>query len=126
MQVLVAEDNPINQILARKLLERAGCHVVIAVNGEEAVAQFRAGSFDVVLMDSQMPGLDGFQTTRYLRTAGITVPVIALTANAYQEDRERCLAVGMDDFLPKPVKLPHLREVLERWTQGSSDLAEAG
>ena len=131
LPVLIAEDNLINQRLVTKFLERLGyaCHVV--GDGQGALDALSTQAFSCVLMDCSMPVLDGYQATIQLRKreqggAIPRTPVIALTANAFREDRERCLAVGMDDFLPKPVKLPHLREVLERWTQASDDLAEAG
>ncbi len=116
--VLLAEDNPVNQEVARAMLERAGCRVTIAVNGRAAVEQWLAQPFELVLMDCQMPELDGFEATREMRTqeAGrVRVPIIALTANAMADDRERCLAAGMDDYLPKPFKRSDLMAVLQRW-----------
>ncbi len=118
-RVLLAEDNPVNQEIARAMLESAGCQVTVAVNGRAAVEQWAAQRFELVLMDCQMPELDGFEATRELRareTAGSArIPIVALTANAMDGDRERCLAAGMDDYLSKPFKRSDLTAVLRRW-----------
>ncbi len=107
LRVLVAEDNPVNQRLVVRLLERRGHEIVLVENGRAALAALAAGPFDLVLMDVQMPVLDGFAATRELRTQehakGAHVPVIAMTAHAMSGDRERCLAAGMDAYLAKPV-----------------------
>jgi signal transduction histidine kinase/CheY-like chemotaxis protein len=116
-RVLVAEDNPVNQRVLRRLLERLGCEATITVNGAEAVAVARAHDFDVVLMDCQMPELDGFEATEAIRRGdgpSARVPIIALTAGALEQDRTRCLAVGMNDFLTKPVERPALAQALRR------------
>ena len=117
--VLVVEDNAINQRLVQRMLEKLGCKVALAGDGSQGVEAFRAGKFDIVLMDCQMPVLDGFGATAKIREAeasGTTrVPIIAVTANALQGDRERCLEAGMDDYLPKPVRLDDLREKLAQW-----------
>jgi CheY-like chemotaxis protein len=114
--VLVAEDNPVNQLLMRRLLERLGCAVTVVGDGEKALAALAGEAFDVVLMDVQMPELDGLQATAELRrrelSSGGRVPVIALTAHAMAEDRERCLAAGMDGHLVKPVDWLELRRTL--------------
>jgi CheY-like chemotaxis protein len=115
--VLVAEDNPVNQVVARTQLERLGCQVTVAANGREALAAVERGGFDLVLMDCQMPEMDGFEATRALRAHGCRLPIIALTANGLAEDRERCLAAGMDDYVTKPVTATTLRTALERWTR---------
>ncbi|MDW8106050.1 MAG: ATP-binding protein [Armatimonadota bacterium] len=112
LRVLVAEDNPVNQKVIRKLLERWNIVVQIAPNGREAVEQFQSATYDVVLMDCQMPEMDGYEATRRIRAyeqhRGLPrTPIIALTANALEGDRERCLQSGMDDYLTKPVE-PHL------------------
>jgi CheY-like chemotaxis protein len=114
-RVLLVEDNPINAMLARTLLTREGCAVDHARGGEEAVAAVRVGRYDLILMDMRMPGVSGVQATGRLRAAGVTTPVVALTANAFEDDRHACLAAGMDDFLVKPLSPDALRAVLTRW-----------
>lgn len=116
LSVLVAEDNPINQRLVLALLERAGHRVQLADDGQQALRMLDETGFDVVLMDMQMPVMDGLEATRRLRAreaegGSARVPVIAMTASAREEDRELCLAAGMDDYLAKPV---NLAEVLQR------------
>jgi CheY-like chemotaxis protein len=107
LRILVAEDNKVNQILVSRILARAGHTVAIAANGQEATEMYLTGGFDLVLMDIQMPVLDGFEATACIRemerSQGIHTPVIALTANAMNGDRERCLRAGMDGYLSKPV-----------------------
>jgi CheY-like chemotaxis protein len=115
-RVLLAEDNPINAMLARILLEREGAQVERVTTGIEAVNALGAGRYDLVLMDLRMPGLDGMAATRALRAKGVTTPVVALTADAFEDDRRACLAAGMDDFLVKPLTPDSLRSVLLRWT----------
>jgi len=117
-RVLLVEDNPINALLARALLTREGCAVEHAVGGEEALAAARVGVFDLILMDMRMPGLSGEETARRMRTAGVEAPIVALTANAFEDDRRACLAAGMNDFLVKPLSPDALRAVLTRWTRG--------
>ena len=107
LDVLLAEDNPVNQKFAVRVLEREGHRVVVASNGREAVDRTASGSFDVVLMDVQMPEMDGLDATRAIREreAGAgRLPIIAMTANAMAGDREMCLEAGMDGYVPKPVK----------------------
>lgn len=113
-RVLLVEDNLVNQFVARELLQHAGLTVTIAGNGLEALECLRAQRFDCVLMDVQMPVLDGFETTRQIRaTPGLEdTLIIAMTANAGSEDRERCRAAGMDAFITKPIRLPLLYGVL--------------
>jgi PAS domain S-box-containing protein len=127
--VLLVEDNDINALLARCLLEKAGCSVQHCVNGREAVEAFRrvlAGAerpYDVVLMDAHMPVLDGLEATRAIKAlyaaseggAAVAPPIVAVTANAFDEDRRHCLAAGMDDYLAKPFDREALNRVLERW-----------
>ena len=113
--VLVVEDHPVNQKVARRFLERLGCNVVVADDGEQAIRAFSASRFDLVLMDIQMPGIDGYeaaQRIRRLETQEPRTPIVALTANAMSGQLERCIAAGMDDFLPKPVDIEHLRAAL--------------
>ncbi|MDA0170904.1 ATP-binding protein [Solirubrobacter taibaiensis] len=118
LPVLVAEDNPVNRIVATEMLRKRGVPVEIAVDGREAVAKVLAGSYAAVLMDCQMPELDGFAATRELRSLGVTLPIIAVTANAMKGDREQCLAAGMDDYLSKPLHAAELDAVLSRWVCG--------
>lgn len=117
-RVLLVEDNPINALLARALLTREGCAVEHAVGGEEALAAARVGVFDLILMDMRMPGLSGEETSRRMRAAGVKAPIVALTANAFDDDRRACLAAGMNDFLVKPLSPDALRAVLTRWAGG--------
>ena len=119
-RVLVVEDNPVNQQVARQMLERLGVEVIDAANGRVGVEQFAAQHVDLVLMDMQMPEMDGLEATRTLRalqagTGGPSTPIIALTANVQPEDRERCYAAGMNDFIAKPFQQNELIRVLERW-----------
>ena len=117
LALLVAEDNPVNQALARRLLEKQGHHVTIAGNGLEAVEQWRQGDFDVILMDMDMPQMDGAEATRCIRgeeSAGSgRIPIIAMTAHAMQGTREACLAHGMDSYLTKPINVQALWRELE-------------
>jgi CheY-like chemotaxis protein len=121
LRVLVAEDNHVNQRVVTKLLERMGHNVVLVENGREAVREAEAGGFDLVLMDCQMPEMDGFEACRRIRGLGGdrgAVPVIALTAHALEGDRERCLAAGMDDYMSKPIDVADLRQRLEAIAAG--------
>jgi CheY-like chemotaxis protein len=112
LDILLAEDNLINQRLASVLLRREGHRVTLAENGLETLEALRRGHFDLVLMDMQMPDLDGLEATRRIRAqeteTGWRQPIIALTANAYAEDRARCLAAGMDGFISKPIRREEL------------------
>jgi CheY-like chemotaxis protein/anti-sigma regulatory factor (Ser/Thr protein kinase) len=117
LSVLVAEDNLVNQRVATALLERLGHSVTLAANGIEAVAKWREGKFDLVLMDVQMPELDGFEATRSIRNYeqnGPRTPIIAMTAHAMTGDRERCLEAGMDDYVSKPVRREILHAAIAR------------
>jgi PAS domain S-box-containing protein len=116
--VLVAEDSQVNQIVAARMLERCGCRAHIVGNGEEAIAAFRANIYDIVLMDCQMPKLDGYQAAGELRrieNGTRNTPIIAMTAHALEGDRERCLQAGMDDYVSKPMRHAELAEKLRRW-----------
>jgi signal transduction histidine kinase/DNA-binding response OmpR family regulator len=125
--LLLVEDNLVNQRVARAMLERIGCRVDLVGDGREAIAALARADYDVVLMDCQMPVMDGFQATAEIRRresacgAARRVPIVALTANAIEGDRERCLNAGMDDYLSKPFRTAELRATLERWltTAGS-------
>ena len=123
LRVLVAEDNAVNTKLAVMLLGRLGCKVQTAANGVEALAALTRGPVDLVLMDCEMPEMDGFATTREIRRregGRVHTPIIAMTANAMDSDRQRCLDAGMDDYLSKPVRAPLLRAALERWRPARS------
>jgi PAS domain S-box-containing protein len=116
--ILVAEDSPVNQIVAARTLERCGCRADVAGDGLEAIEMLAQRPYDAVLMDCQMPGMDGYEATRAIRAsepAGQRIPVIAMTAHAMAGDRERCLAAGMDDYITKPMHREQLIEALRRW-----------
>jgi len=115
-RVLLVEDNPINALLARALLTREGCEIDHANGGDEAIAAVKVGAYDLILMDMRMPGLTGVETARLLRGLGVETPIVALTANAFEDDRHACLASGMNDFLVKPMSPDALRAMLIRWT----------
>ncbi len=120
LHVLLAEDNVVNQKLAVCLLEKQGCIVTVAVNGREALEMLQRQPFDLVLMDGQMPEMDGFEATAAIRQreqgTGNHLPIIAMTAFAMKGDRERCLAAGMDDYVSKPFKIAELTEAITRLT----------
>ncbi|MFC6285220.1 response regulator [Nocardioides sp. GCM10027113] len=124
-RILVAEDNAVNQMVALGFLQELGYAAEVASDGQVALERLEASSYDAVLMDCHMPGTDGFQATRELRKRegdGHRTPVIAMTAGVLDEDRERCLDAGMDDFVAKPVSLEALRATLDRWVAaGRSD-----
>jgi len=121
LNVLVAEDNPVNQKFAAAILEKAGHRVTLAHTGAEAVARWAEGNFDLILMDIQMPELDGIAATRKIRLrergTGKQVPIVATTAHARDSDREQCLQAGMDDYLSKPIQRQLLLAVLARVVQ---------
>jgi PAS domain S-box-containing protein len=127
-KVLVAEDSPVNQIVASRALERCGCSVEVVGTGAEALQALAAQRYDVVLMDCQMPDMDGYEATRELRRrerGSARTPVIAMTAHAMIGDRERCLDAGMDDYITKPVRHTDLDSALRRWIQVQSDTPAA-
>ena len=128
LRVLVAEDNALNRRVAERQLSMLGCQVAMVENGTEVLAILEKETFDVVLMDCNMPVMDGFEATRAIREleqAGVRSrsTIVAMTANATQEDRDHCLATGMDDYISKPILMAPLREVLVRAT---SQLTPAG
>ncbi len=115
-RLLLVEDNPINRMVATGMLEKLGYRdIVIAADGSEAVAKAAEGGFDAILMDCQMPIMDGYEATATLRAQGYRQPIIAMTANAVQGDREKCLAAGMSDYISKPISREILATTLERW-----------
>ena len=129
-RVLVAEDNAVNQRLVRFMLEKLDCRVDIAGNGREALEKSAELQYDIVFMDCSMPELDGYETTVRLREregqSARRVPVIALTANAMADDRTKCLAAGMDDYLSKPVRLEDIRAILQRWVASPTQAPQRG
>ena len=117
-QILVIDDNRINARVAEQLLKVLHCEVTCADSGESAIAAATETDFDLILMDCQMPGMDGFETTRRIRAreaSGVRTAIVALTANAMEGDREQCLQAGMDDYLAKPISRDQLRSTLARW-----------
>ena len=121
LRILLTEDDPINQEVATIMLESMGYEVVIADNGRIAVETLlQDDKFDLILMDCQMPVMDGFNATRAIRENKFDIPVIALTANAMQSDKDQCLESGMDDFLTKPIYKKDLARVVKQWSSGSS------
>jgi two-component system sensor histidine kinase/response regulator len=138
LSILLAEDNIVNQKLAVKILEKKGHRVVVASNGKEAIEKLREESFDLILMDVQMPEMDGLEATKAIRNLKLetrnseghvssikhpvsSVPIVAMTAHAMKEDREHCLAAGMDDYVPKPIKSEELFKAIEKVTDGLRD-----
>jgi len=119
VHVLLVEDNEVNQELAAEILGEAGVQVTLANNGQEAVDRVRQNAFDAVLMDWQMPVMDGFEATRTIRAEPrfADLPILAMTANAMEGDREKCLAVGMNDHISKPIDVERLLETLVRWVR---------
>ncbi len=118
LRVLVAEDNPVNRLVICRLLEKHGVQVRTANDGEDCVRQWGAQPTDLILMDCQMPGCDGYEATRRIRQKGGALPIIALTANAMSGDRARCLEAGMNDHLSKPIEPTVLASVLRTWAHG--------
>jgi CheY-like chemotaxis protein len=119
-RVLLVEDNAVNQQVGVTMLRRLGCRVDLARNGIEAVSMSGERAYDVILMDCQMPEMDGFEATariraREARTGASRIPIVALTANVMRGDRERCLTAGMDDYLAKPFKKVELVATVSRW-----------
>jgi two-component system sensor histidine kinase/response regulator len=127
MRILLAEDNAVNRLVATRLLQKAGYEVVVAENGREAVEFAKKGNVQLVLMDVQMPEMDGFEATQAIRdeekTTGAHLTIVAMTAHAMKGDRDRCLAAGMDDYLTKPIRSAILFELLERYAANAAPTA---
>jgi CheY-like chemotaxis protein len=118
-RILLVEDNQVNQMVAKKMLEKSGFLVFTASNGEESLQQLELADFDLILMDCQMPLMDGFEATQAIRKLAnpmkSQIPIVALTANAMKSDEDKCLEVGMNDFLTKPIRLETLKTKVEQW-----------
>jgi CheY-like chemotaxis protein len=126
VRILLAEDNLVNQKVALAMLRKLGCRTDVVANGRDAVKALKNSSYDLLLMDCQMPVMDGFEATRIIREKEAemkskAMPIIALTASAMQADRERCLQAGMSDFIAKPVQPKELAEMLARWLATSQN-----
>ena len=123
-RVLLVEDNPVNQLGAKGMLGKLGCEVVVAAHGAEALDQLEYHEFDMVLMDCNMPVMDGYEASRQIRQSGRwpNLPIVALTANAMPEERERCRAAGMDDYLAKPFRREELKALLDLWVPQTTSL----
>ncbi len=119
IQILLVEDNLINQQIVQEMIEAEGVFVSIANNGKKAVAMVETNNFDAILMDIQMPELDGYEATKLIRKKHNKIPIIAMTANAMTGDREKCLAAGMNDYVSKPIDDNLLFAVLEKWVAGN-------
>ena len=134
LRILIAEDNPVNQVVARGLLRKLGYDADVVVDGSEVLPALRALRYDVILMDCQMPGMDGYETAQAIREferqraapfSGSPIQIIAMTAHAMAGDRDKCLAAGMDDYVSKPVRLEDLQVALERCLRAKADTNEA-
>ncbi|MGH8440812.1 MAG: response regulator, partial [Pseudomonas sp.] len=115
--ILLVEDNPVNQLVAKGMLAKLGCDVSIAAHGAEALEQLERTPVDLVLMDCNMPVMDGYEASRRIRQSGHwpNLPIVALTANAMPEERERCRAAGMNDYLAKPFRREELLGLIDHW-----------
>jgi len=123
-RILLVEDNPVNQLVAKGMLSKLGCEVIVAAHGGEALKLLEEQRFDMVLMDCNMPVMDGYEASRQIRRSGRwpDLPIVALTANALSEERERCRAAGMDDYLAKPFRREELKALLDLWVPDTTSL----
>ncbi len=126
--ILLVEDNPMNQAVALSIITKLGYRADVAANGDEAIRALSASDYDLVFMDCQLPGMDGYQTTAVIRDAASSVrnhnvPIVAMTANALQEDRRLCIDAGMDDYLAKPIQMETVGGVLKKWLPVKEDAA---
>jgi len=129
VRILLAEDNAVNQRLALRFLEKAGYRADAVASGREAVKALEVYPYDLVLLDIQMPEMDGYEVARVIRDPGSkvfnrAVPIVAMTANAMKGDRKRCIEAGMDDYVSKPVRADKLKEVLRRFLPSSPSAPE--
>ncbi len=123
-RILLVEDNPVNQLVAKGMLGKLGCEVIVAAHGGEALKLLEEQGFDMVLMDCNMPVMDGYEASRQIRRSGrwADLPIVALTANAMSEERERCRAAGMNDYLAKPFRREELKALLDLWVPTTTSL----
>jgi CheY-like chemotaxis protein len=122
LSVLLVEDNPVNQKVAALILKKFGCTAVVANNGAEALALFEPGKYDMILMDVQMPVMDGIETTKQFKSSGVELPpIVGLSANALKSDIDKYLALGMDDYLSKPIVVDDIGKLLAKWFVQTSD-----
>src|SRR5581483_9051355 len=118
LRILIAEDHEVNQVLISMIMQKLGYEYTMVVNGAEAVEKVTNEPYDLVLMDSQMPVMDGLDATRAIRALPVQQPaIVALTANVTEEDKELCRSIGMDDYLSKPIQLDLLMQVLEKYSK---------
>jgi CheY-like chemotaxis protein len=124
LRILLAEDNRVNQIFAKRLLEKQGYNLTVANNGREVLHLLSQDSFDLVLMDIQMPEMDGFEASAAIRAketgSNKHIPIVAMTAHAMKEDRDKCIAAGMDDYVSKPIDPDALAAAIERVINGDT------
>ena len=116
-ELLVVDDNATNLKLADKLFSKMGHHVELANSGEKALELIKEHTFDIIFMDMQMPEMSGVETTVEMRKQGVEIPIIALTANAFESDKQECLEAGMDDFTTKPLRRQELQRIIEEHTR---------
>jgi CheY-like chemotaxis protein len=118
-RILLAEDNPVNQMVAKAMLEKMGYSVLTVANGQEALQQLELADYDLILMDCQMPVMDGFETTKAIRRLKASskrgTPIVALTANAMKSDQDKCIRAGMNDYLAKPIRKETLEKKIQQW-----------
>ena len=128
LRILLAEDNAINALLTRTLLEADGCHVDVVEDGALAVEAMKNQSYDMIFMDMRMPNMDGLESTRKIRAlpnVSKSLPIVALTANAFDDDRNACFDSGMNDFMTKPVSAEELQDMVNQWARKDQEEAAA-